>query len=31
MVLPSGDQVGWLSNDSPPMIRLASPPAMGIV
>src|SRR5687767_10961595 len=31
MVLPSGDHVGWLSNDSPPMIRFASPPEMGIV
>ena len=26
MVLPSGDQVGWLSNDSPPTMRVAVPP-----
>ncbi len=31
MVPPSGDHVGWLSNDSPPMMRVASPPAMGNV
>ena len=28
---PSGDHVGWLSNDKPPMMRVASPPATGIV
>ena len=31
MLLPSGDQVGWLSNDRPPMMRVASPPLMGSV
>ena len=31
MVLPSGDQVGWLSNDRPPMMRVASPPPIGSV
>ena len=31
MLLPSGDHVGWLSNDRPPMMRMASPPAAGIV
>ena len=31
IVLPSGDHVGWLSNDSPPMMRVASPPPTGIV
>jgi hypothetical protein len=29
MLLPSGEKRGWLSKDSPPAIRLASPPAMG--
>ena len=31
MVRPSGDHVGWLSNDSPPMMREASPPPIGMV
>jgi hypothetical protein len=31
IVLPSGDHVGWLSNDKPPMMRVASPPPTGIV
>ena len=31
MVRPSGDHVGWLSNDSPPTMRVASPPAIGMV
>src|SRR5215471_9076566 len=29
--LPSGENRGWLSNDNPPMMRLASPPVIGIV
>ncbi|HST21277.1 MAG TPA: hypothetical protein VLR90_09190 [Blastocatellia bacterium] len=28
---PSGENFGWLSNERPPMIRLASPPLAGIV
>ena len=31
MVLPSGENFGWLSKDIPPTIRLASPPAIGSV
>ena len=31
MVRPSGDHVGWLSNDMPPTMRVAVPPAIGSV
>src|SRR5580704_15617385 len=29
IIFPSGENLGWLSNDIPPTIRLASPPATG--
>ena len=29
--LPSGEKTGWLSNEMPPMIRVAAPPVIGRV
>src|SRR5262245_54254473 len=31
MVFPSGEYTGWLSNDRPPMMRVAAPPSVPIV